>query len=139
MKNTKKGFTLVELLVVIAILAILATVSVVGYTVYINDAKNSNARTEAAPIETYVSTELMIDGSTPVKVGSVGGNPVYVIKDGSDYKLVNADKTAFTGEGDVTLITGLEVNGTVKVVGGKLVYYIKGGSDGKGSYTIFSE
>ena len=33
--NTKKGFTLVELLVVIAILAILATVSVVGYTSYI--------------------------------------------------------------------------------------------------------
>ena len=33
--NTKKGFTLVELLVVIAILAILATVSVVGYTAYI--------------------------------------------------------------------------------------------------------
>lgn len=33
--NTKKGFTLVELLVVIAILAILATVSVVGYTSFI--------------------------------------------------------------------------------------------------------
>lgn len=36
--NTKKGFTLVELLVVIAILAILATVSVVGYTSYIEGA-----------------------------------------------------------------------------------------------------
>ena len=36
MRNNKmKGFTLVELLVVIAILAILATVSVVGYTSYI--------------------------------------------------------------------------------------------------------
>lgn len=36
--NTKKGFTLVELLVVIAILAILATVSVVGYTSFIEGA-----------------------------------------------------------------------------------------------------
>lgn len=36
--NTKKGFTLVELLVVIAILAILATVSVVGYTSFIESA-----------------------------------------------------------------------------------------------------
>ncbi len=36
--NTKKGFTLVELLVVIAILAILATVSVVGYTSFIERA-----------------------------------------------------------------------------------------------------
>lgn len=36
--NKKKGFTLVELLVVIAILAILATVSVVGYTSFIERA-----------------------------------------------------------------------------------------------------
>ena len=39
--NTKKGFTLVELLVVIAILAILATVSVVGYTSFIDSANRS--------------------------------------------------------------------------------------------------
>ena len=42
MKQTKKGFTLVELLVVIAILAILATVSVVGYTTFITKAHISN-------------------------------------------------------------------------------------------------
>ena len=47
MKNAKKkGFTLVELLVVIAILAILASVSVVGYTAFIDKANESNARTE---------------------------------------------------------------------------------------------
>ena len=39
MKNTKKGFTLVELLVVIAILAILATVAVVGYTSFTRKAE----------------------------------------------------------------------------------------------------
>ena len=43
MKNNKKrGFTLTELLVVIAILAILATVSVVGYTSFIQNAHRSN-------------------------------------------------------------------------------------------------
>lgn len=41
----KKGFTLVELLVVIAILAVLATVSVVGYTSFIEKANLSNDRT----------------------------------------------------------------------------------------------
>ncbi len=47
MKNTKKkGFTLVELLVVIAILAILATVSVVGYTAFIERANESVAQQE---------------------------------------------------------------------------------------------
>lgn len=52
--NTKKGFTLVELLVVIAILAILATVSVVGYTSFINNAENSVALSEVTQIRDYV-------------------------------------------------------------------------------------
>ena len=42
MSQKRKGFTLVELLVVIAILAILATVSVVGYLAFTEKAKESN-------------------------------------------------------------------------------------------------
>ena len=42
MRNKKKGFTLVELLVVIAILAILATVAIVGYTSFTRKASLSN-------------------------------------------------------------------------------------------------
>ena len=42
MKNTKNGFTLVELLVVIAIVAILATVAIVGYTSFMQKANLSN-------------------------------------------------------------------------------------------------
>lgn len=54
-----KGFTLVELLVVIAILAILATVSVVGYTSFIERADQSNADVEANQIKTIVESGLM--------------------------------------------------------------------------------
>ncbi len=59
MNNTKKGFTLVELLVVIAILAILATVSVVGYTSFIDRANQSNAETEANQVKSIVEYALM--------------------------------------------------------------------------------
>ena len=59
--NTRKGFTLVELLVVIAILAILATVSVVGYTSFIDRANMSNAQTEADQIKSVISNGTMID------------------------------------------------------------------------------
>ena len=59
MKNTKKGFTLVELLVVIAILAILATVAVVGYTSFTNKAHESNDRTLVAQLNTAV---IRVDG-----------------------------------------------------------------------------
>jgi len=46
----KKGFTLVELLVVIAILAILATVSIIGYTSFIKKANKSNDEAVVAQI-----------------------------------------------------------------------------------------
>ena len=63
--NTRKGFTLVELLVVIAILAILATVSVVGYTSFINNANNSVALSEITQIRDYViATEYVDDDLT---------------------------------------------------------------------------
>lgn len=61
MKNTQKGFTLVELLVVIAILAILATVGVAGYTAFIGRAEESNAQTEAHQINSSIDSFLMID------------------------------------------------------------------------------
>ena len=56
--NTRKGFTLVELLVVIAILAILATVSVVGYTSFIEGADEQAAITEAEQIKGTINAGL---------------------------------------------------------------------------------
>ena len=59
MKQTKKGFTLVELLVVIAILAILATVSVVGYTSFITRANLSNDQATIAMINRNLQAEFV--------------------------------------------------------------------------------
>ena len=56
-KNTKKGFTLVELLVVIAILAILASVAVVGYTSFINKANQSKVDTEIKQVVNILNAE----------------------------------------------------------------------------------
>lgn len=46
-EDNLKGFTLVELLIVIAILAILATVSIIGYSSFTKRATESNALVEA--------------------------------------------------------------------------------------------
>ena len=54
-KNTQKGFTLVELLVVIAILAILASVAVVGYTSFIDNANKQKAQSELAQVKTSIT------------------------------------------------------------------------------------
>ena len=66
--NTRKGFTLVELLVVIAILAILATVSVVGYTTYINNANKSVATQELDQIVDFAMAHDLASGNKDGKV-----------------------------------------------------------------------
>ncbi len=58
MRKNQKGFTLVELLVVIAILAILATVAVVGYSSFIDSAHESNDTTLVA----QMNNVLMLAG-----------------------------------------------------------------------------
>lgn len=63
--NTKKGFTLVELLVVIAILAILATVSVVGYTSFIERADVSADQNEVAQLNHFLAA-YQADRTSPI-------------------------------------------------------------------------
>ena len=70
MKNTKKGFTLVELLVVIAIVAILATVAIIGYTSFIDKAEKSADQQGVAQMNTVLnaaqaSESLIVEGNDP--------------------------------------------------------------------------
>lgn len=51
MKNNKKGFTLVELVVVIAILAILAAIAIPAVISIVNSAQETSMETEAATID----------------------------------------------------------------------------------------
>lgn len=64
-KILKKGFTLVELLVVIAILAILSTIGVVGYTAFIEKSRVSNDKNLVAQLNTYLST-LQADSTSTI-------------------------------------------------------------------------
>ena len=121
-KNTKKGFTLVELLVVIAILAILATVSVVGYTAFINRANQSNAQTEADQIKTIVENTLMTDDYVILVEAATDVTGIYAKNNAGTIEFHEGTPTLKTGETsfdattDVTELTtagaDLKVNGT---------------------------
>jgi prepilin-type N-terminal cleavage/methylation domain-containing protein len=54
MKNTNKGFTLVELIVVITILAILGTIAFISLQGYSQDAKNSKVASDLGTLASAI-------------------------------------------------------------------------------------
>ena len=60
------GFTLVELIIVIAILAILSSVAVAGYSTYINKANQSVVNTFEADVNRQAMLANAETGETPV-------------------------------------------------------------------------
>lgn len=131
-ENKKKGFTLVELLVVIAILAILATVSIVGYTAFINRAHQSNAETEAHQIKTLLDAELLsgnevVYGDYTINLVANDTITITTVDAENNNTIVDADKV----DGLLAAIPGCEdLEGKLSISDGSLVYtYSKGTSD----------
>ena len=58
MKNTKKAFTLVELIVVITILAVLGTIAFVSFGSYSADARNTKRTSDVKGIQSKISTSV---------------------------------------------------------------------------------
>lgn len=108
-----KGFTLVELLVVIAILAILATVSVVGYTSFIDKAHKSNAETLLAQVVDYVySAEVTTD---PFTVDVTASDLTTYL---TEMGIAEADRSKFTVANNVITYT-YDTDKTVTATVGK--------------------
>ncbi len=97
--NTRKGFTLVELLVVIAILAILATVSVVGYTAFIENADVQAAQTELSEVQGAFEKALIMNKKVEIELGD---DTVVVLTRTTDGYTVAAKGTDTTNYPDVT-------------------------------------
>ncbi len=88
-KKNQKGFTLVELIVVIAIVAILASVAIVGYTQFINNARQTKAQAELDQIYNVMYAdavvgllELNAEGEDVSKDGVTGDVVVSLLVDG---------------------------------------------------------
>lgn len=92
-KKAKKGFTLVELVVVIAVIAILSAVSVGAYFGIITQARNSAAEQDASQVKTSLQ---LIGAGTDNKV--TVGDKTYTISysnSGISFDAVPADLSAW--------------------------------------------
>lgn len=84
MKNIQKGFTLVELIVVITILAILGTIAFISLQGYSQDARDSKVVSDIRSLSSVVETSLTEGSSVHTFVGTeIAGNQVSGVQDGS--------------------------------------------------------
>jgi type IV pilus assembly protein PilA len=72
MKNAQQGFTLIELMIVVAIIGILAAIAIPAYQDYTIRAKVSEAVLAASPGKTAVAEFYMSQGSMPTDNAAAG-------------------------------------------------------------------
>lgn len=70
--NGQKGFTLIEIMVVLVILGILATISVPAYTKYVRKAKISEAISNVGTYGTAIRINRMEKGKWPLEAKAAG-------------------------------------------------------------------
>lgn len=95
MRNNKKGFTIVELVIVIAVIAILAGVLIPTFAGVVGDAKDTAAKESAKSAYTqYLAANAGNGADLADDFIYVDGDRVVVIKDGNIVDEIYANDTA---------------------------------------------
>ena len=118
MKTLQKGFTLIELMIVVAIIGILAAIAVPAYQDYSLRAKVS----EAASLMGATRTAIDVAYSDGYKLTSLPGIGSMGLSPSGSYQGRYVNSVSYTQNGGVITIT-MKSLGELGAVGGKTVVY----------------
>lgn len=130
----ERGFTIVELLIVIVVIGILAAIVIVAYTGVTNNARNANYKANAASIQKVAEAINADNGSYPLTVAAfTTGSATTKLPNGITTALLTtaptndaAFNTARTTDADLT--TGVYSFDACGTAGLKIYYPIRGAS-----------
>ena len=119
-KNNKKGFTLAELLIVVAIIGILVAISIPVFTAQLKKAKDATNKANARSMYAQLVADYL--GDDVVDHEPSGSFPGTITVDDQQYKFTavdDADLTWTTGDASTSpTVTYTDFKGSVNAFGG---------------------
>jgi type IV pilus assembly protein PilA len=130
MKKFQQGFTLIELMIVVAIIGILAAIAIPQYQDYVARTQVSRVVGEGSSVRTAVE-EMTLRGKTPTESTSPAAGEEYVGMDASKSNLMSAfDVAVNTSTNTTTMTATMGVDASTAISGAQVIWT----RDGSGNW-----